>query len=86
MSLITTIGVVASLFTATSLLPQLIKILKEKEVEGFSFITLAVLSIGLCLWISYGILKQDWILIISNGFSFFVNLIIGVLGIKYKKA
>ena len=78
-------GIAASVFTAVCLLPQLIKILKEKKAEDVSLLMLAALFIGLGLWIYYGILKNDLIIIISNSFSIIVNSIIVFFTLKYKK-
>ena len=86
MDTVTIVGVIASVGTGISSLPQLVKIIHEKKVEGFSFIMLAILCVGLSFWIIYGILKEDWILIASNGFSLLVNLAIAILGMKYKKS
>ena len=80
----TIIGVAASVFTATSLLPQLIKLIKEKKTQGVSVLMLVVLFTGLALWIVYGILKSDWIIVVSNSFALIVNFLIGVLTIRYK--
>jgi MtN3 and saliva related transmembrane protein len=80
----TIVGVGASAFTATSLIPQLIKLLKEKKSKDISVIMLAVLFTGLALWVWYGFLKEDWIIIISNLFALIINFIIGVLTLYYK--
>lgn len=80
----TIIGIGASVFTSTSLIPQLIKILKEKKSKDISIVMLAVLFMGLSLWVWYGFLKDDRIIIISNVFALVVNLIIGILTIYYK--
>ena len=85
MLLITIIGVTASACTAFSLLPQLIKLLKEKEAENISLGMLAILFAGLGLWIYYGVLKKDLIIIISNSISFILNVILVFFAIKYKK-
>ena len=84
MNLINIIGVLASVFTAVSLLPQLGKLIKEKRPENISLGMLASLMIGVGLWVYYGFLKDDWIIIVSNSFSWLVNMIIIVLTIKYK--
>lgn len=84
MNLITTIGILASIFTATSLLPQLVKIIREKKAEDISLLMLLILFIGLGLWTYYGFLKKDWIIVTANSFSFSINLAIAVLSIKYK--
>lgn len=83
MELITITGIIASVFTATSLLPQLIKLFKEKKAEHVSIGMLVVLFIGLVFWIWYGILKKDLIIILSNSFSLTINTLIMVLSFKY---
>ena len=45
---------------------------------------LVVLFVGVGCWVAYGILKNDWIIIISNSFSFIVNMALTILTIKYK--
>jgi MtN3 and saliva related transmembrane protein len=85
MDTITLVGLVASIFTGVSLLPQLVKIIKEKKAESISYGMLGTLFAGLCAWIVYGVLKTDWIIIISNSFSVLVNIIISIFSFKYKK-
>jgi MtN3 and saliva related transmembrane protein len=79
------VGIVAGIFTALSLLPQLIKLLREKKAEDISLFFLIVLFIGLGLWVWYGTLRNDWPIIITNCFSLIVNLLMIILGVKYKK-
>lgn len=81
----TIIGLSGSIFTGVSLIPQLVKLLKEKKAENISLLMMVVLFAGLGLWIYYGILKEDLIIIISNSFSFVVNLLLGIFALKYKK-
>ncbi len=78
------IGIGASIGTGISLLPQLIKISREKKAEDLSLPMLAVLFVGLVLWLIYGMLKNDWIIIVSNAISLAFNSCIVVLGIRYK--
>jgi MtN3 and saliva related transmembrane protein len=79
------VGIVAGVFTAVSLLPQLIKLVRYKKAEDISLFFLVILFCGLGLWIWYGILKKDLPIIATNSFSLLVNLIMIVLGIRYKK-
>ncbi len=73
------VGIVAGTLTSVSLLPQLIKMIKEKKATDISVVMLVTLLSGLCCWIWYGILKQDWPIIITNGFSLLLNIVILVL-------
>jgi len=81
----TIIGVVASTCTAASLIPQLVKVLKEKKSESVSLGMLMVLFVGLGLWTYYGILKKDMIIILSNSFSFLINILLAIFAMKYKR-
>lgn len=79
------IGISASIFTATSLIPQLIKLVQEKKTSGVSVVMLSILFAGLALWVYYGILKSDWIIIISNSFALIINFLIVFLTIQYSR-
>jgi MtN3 and saliva related transmembrane protein len=79
------IGIIAGICTAVSLLPQLFKIIKEKKAENISYFMLFILLSGLALWVWYGLLKNDYPLIITNSFSFLVNILVILYTIKYKK-
>ena len=84
MNIISIVGVIASICTAVSMVPQLIKLIKEKKADDISIFMLLVLFIGVGCWVAYGILKKDWIIIISNSFSFIVNMLLTLLTIKFK--
>ena len=84
MNFTTIVGITASISTAVSSLPQLIKLWKEKRAENVSLGMFWVLVIGLAIWVWYGFLKEDWIIIIANGFSFLVNLSTVILSMRYK--
>jgi MtN3 and saliva related transmembrane protein len=79
------LGLVAGVFTATSLLPQVIKTIKEKKAEDVSLGMLFVLLTGVILWIAYGFMRNDLPIIITNSFSLAVDITMVVLGFKYKK-
>jgi len=78
------IGLAGGILTACSILPQVIKTLKEKKADDVSLIMLIVLQAGLSLWIVYGIKRDDLPIILTNCFSFLVNIFMIILRIKYK--
>jgi MtN3 and saliva related transmembrane protein len=77
-------GIAASIFTSSTLIPQVVKILREKSAKGVSPGMLVVLLIGLTLWVAYGIMINDWIITIANSFSLLVNIFTIVLWFKYR--
>lgn len=78
------IGLVAGILTATSLLPQLLKIIKEKKATDVSILMLIVLMAGVGLWVYYGVLREDLPIIITNSFSLLLNIITLFFKIRYK--
>lgn len=79
------IGIAAGVCTAISLLPQLIKIIREKEARNISLFYLVILLAGLALWIWYGILREDLPIVATNVTSIVLNVAIIILGIRYKR-
>lgn len=79
------IGTIAGIMTSISMIPQLLKVLKEKKVENISLLMLIVLLLGVCLWVVYGIMNEEWPIILSNGFSVLVNSILIIYYFVYRR-
>ncbi len=71
------IGFLAAGLTMFSFIPQIIKIIKTKSACDVSVLTLTQLSIGVSLWIIYGIHLKNFIIII--------NYYMGIITIKIAK-
>jgi MtN3 and saliva related transmembrane protein len=85
MALATYVGIGAGVLTALSLLPQLVKVIREKSSESISLVMLIILLAGLAGWTWYGILKNDLAIILTNAFSLLTNLAIMVLTLRNKR-
>ncbi len=85
MNTIQLIGIIAGTCTSISLLPQLIKTINDKNGGDISYLMLAILLIGLGLWIWYGVLKEDYPIIITNSISFTLNMLIIFFNFYYRK-
>lgn len=86
MNMTQAIGLFAGICTASSLLPQLIKTIKEKKAEEISKLMLFVLLTGVAGWVVYGFLRDDMPIIITNSFSLLLNIILIVLRFKYSRS
>ena len=60
------IGALAAICTSLSYIPQVTKALPRGSTGDLSFKMLAVLTTGLALWVGYGVVKGDWILVLAN--------------------
>ena len=80
------VGIAAGVCTAMSMIPQIVKVIKEKKTEDISLFYLLVLLFGLGLWTYYGILKDDLPIIATNIFSMVLNLTMITLNMVYTKS
>jgi len=79
------IGLFAGICTSTSLLPQLIKTIKEKKAEEISKAMLFTLMTGVATWVVYGVLRNDLPIILTNSFSLLLNIILLFFRFKYSR-
>ncbi|MGA9327061.1 MAG: SemiSWEET transporter [Salegentibacter sp.] len=75
----------AGICTTVSVLPQIRKAWKTKEVEDVSPGMFGILMLGVFLWVIYGILKNDLPIIATNGASLALNSVMFYLMIRYRK-
>jgi len=78
------VGIIAGILTSISLLPQLVKIIRQKKAEELSIGMFITLLAGLALWVFYGVLRNDMPLIVTNGFSVLLNIWILFLTFRYQ--
>ena len=69
MTLVTLIGLVAACCTTLSYVPQLKKIWTTGETEDISLKMFLILSTGIALWVVYGVLQGDAVIILANSVS-----------------
>lgn len=79
------LGIIAGVLTSVSMIPQLVKVVREKNVEDISLLMLLVLIFGLSLWVWYGFVKKELPIILSNSFAVLVNLSLLVCYMMYYK-
>ena len=72
----TLIGAAAAVCTTISYVPQPKKSWKTGETGDLSRKMLLLLSAGLGLWLVYGILRSDLVIIVANGISLAMALTI----------
>ena len=65
----TVIGLVAAACTTAANFPQLKKAWSTGQTDDISLKTLLLFACGLGLWVVYGVLQKDIIIILANGVS-----------------
>lgn len=83
--LVEVIGGAAAVCSVTSFVPQLVKLIREKDAEAVSLRMYLVTVTGFSLWLAYGVLRQSIPLMASNGISLALSAAILFLKIKYAR-
>lgn len=74
---------IAGTLTTLSLLPQMIKTLREKSTKDISIGMYIALCLGLLLWIFYGVAINSMPVILANIISLVLAISVLLLKIKY---
>ncbi|MCS3529905.1 SemiSWEET transporter [Chryseobacterium sp. JUb7] len=80
------LGIIAGVLTSAASVPQLVKVLRKKNVDDISWLMLLVLISGLSLWVWYGFIKDELPIILSNIFAVLLNISLLICYIIYKKS
>jgi MtN3 and saliva related transmembrane protein len=77
------VGTVAATLTTLSFLPQAWLTLRTRDVSGISLSMYSVFTVGVSLWLVYGILLGAWPVIIANAVTLALASTILALKLKY---
>ena len=79
----TTVGVLAAFCTTASYFPQLKKCWETGSAGDLSLKMFTILACGIALWVVYGILQGDAVIMIANSISFL--LLMGILYFRVRE-
>lgn len=85
MDFIQILGLTAGICTSSSVIPQLVKTIKERKASDVSWVMFIVLIAGNSLWVYYGFSKTDIPIISTNIFSLLLNGVMLFCKWKYRK-
>ncbi len=73
------VGLVAGTLTTLAFVPQVLKIWASKHAHDISLATFALFSTGVGLWLIYGLRIGSWPIILANGITLALALLILIL-------
>jgi MtN3 and saliva related transmembrane protein len=76
------VGTMAATLTTLSFLPQAWLTLRTRDVSGISLSMYSVFTVGVSLWLVYGVLLGAWPVIIANAVT--LGLAITILTLKIR--
>ena len=82
MTLTTVIGLLAASCTTVSYIPQLKKCWDTGSADDLSLKMFSVLAVGIALWVVYGVLQGDMVIVLANSVS--LLFLAGILYFKLR--
>ncbi|HEX5374024.1 MAG TPA: SemiSWEET transporter [Aquabacterium sp.] len=79
---IETIGSAAAVLTTGSFIPQAWLTFRTRNVSGISLGMYSAFTVGVALWLVYGLAKGSWPMTVANGIT--LALALAILGMKLR--
>jgi MtN3 and saliva related transmembrane protein len=79
----TAIGFLAAMLTTLSFLPQVVKVWQTRSAKDVSLGMYLLFSVGVSLWLVYGVMVQSWPIILSNFITLLLAGIVLVMKLKF---
>lgn len=77
------LGFVAAILTTLCWLPQTVKTIRTKETRSLSLLAQSALTVGVVLWLAYGLLIGNAPIILSNAISLVLVTTILAMKLRY---
>jgi MtN3 and saliva related transmembrane protein len=76
------IGYGAALLTTVSFVPQAVKSWSSRDLSGVSLSMYGLFTLGVALWLIYGITLKSWPIILANGITLALASLVLILKIR----
>ncbi len=82
MNIVDYVGSFAATCTTVAFIPQAIQSYRTRDLTGISLPMYSIFTAGVTLWLVYGLLKNDWPIIIANVITVALSAMILILKIN----
>ena len=82
---LTLAGYLAAVLTTVSFVPQLIRVWRLRSARDISLTMFTVFSLGVFLWLVYGISLHSIPIILANGLTLALSLTILILKLRFDR-
>ncbi|HAZ04719.1 MAG TPA: hypothetical protein DD653_05640 [Marinilabiliales bacterium] len=84
MTLTSFIGFLAAILTTSAFIPQAYKTIRTRNTKGLSLFMYLIFSVGVALWLVYGISIGDYPVMVANAVTLLFALVILGFKLRYK--
>ncbi|MFN3852266.1 MAG: SemiSWEET transporter [Spirosomataceae bacterium] len=83
--MIETIGYIAAILTTFAFVPQVLQIYRTKSAKDVSLAMFLIFTLGVFLWLCYGVVIRSFPMIAANAVTFILALTILYFKFKYSR-
>jgi len=77
------VGYCAATLTTAAFVPQAVHTFRTKDVSGISLTMYGTFTLGVALWLGYGLLLGAWPIVIANAITLALAIAILVMKLRY---
>lgn len=77
------VSALAAILTTAAFVPQALHIIRHQETKAISLVMYVAFASGVALWLLFGVLIDNWAIIISNAITLVLTLAIVGMKIRY---
>lgn len=81
--MISVLGLAAEGLIIVAQVPQIYKSFKTKSTEDLSALAIICVLLGFCMWLAYGLLKPDSVIVIANAVSIVMFAVVLYAKLKF---
>ena len=77
------VGYAAAIISTLSFVPQAWLTFRTRDVRGISLGMYSAFTLGVALWLLYGVLMQAWPIVVANAITLGLALVILTMKLRY---
>ncbi len=77
------VGSIAAILTTAAYVPQTVRILRYKHTQSISLWMYVLITGGIGCWFIYGVMMESPSMMVANGLSFIMSVIILTMKLRY---
>ena len=81
----TSVGFAAAFLTTVAFVPQVLKIWRTRSANDVSLGMYSLFSLGVALWLAYGVLIGSWPVIVANGVTLLLAGAVVAMKLKFSR-
>jgi len=76
------VSAIAAILTTGAFVPQALHLLRHKETKAISLLMYVAFALGVALWLWFGVLIDNWPMIVANAIT--LALALAIIGMKLR--